>query len=334
MKTTVFSLLLLSSVAAQGGACPPVSAASFKSPAKGAACYAVNFYSPSLGRNVDYNVIVPPGYSAQANESFPYAIFLHGRGGDRDQLPSFGTADALTARVKKGGQGFLMFAPSGGDNYWMNGAVSKLKYGDMVTKDLIAHIEKTYRVTKGDPCQRALFGISMGGNGAVQLGQNNPQLFCTVAARSPVFRRPQDIWHPGSDSPEPKEDYGSYGEGADYEARSPRHLCEKAKRKDGGCLPFRNFSLEIGADDPLLDKYPDTRAFIGDLKKGHPQFDIGVKNCDDAAACAAHKDCNSHSGTYWSCRMPSTVDWLSRQFEKEDAKIRRARSGTPTAGDR
>lgn len=316
------------------GKCPPAPADAFRKPAKDAACYAVTFYSPSLGRNVDYNVVVPPGYSAAADEPLPYAIFLHGRGGNRDQLPDMNAVEALDANSKKGGKPFLMITPSGGDNYWMNGAVSKRKYGDMVTKDLVAHIEKTYRVSKGDPCRRALFGISMGGNGAVQLGLNNPDTFCTVASMSPVFRRQQDIWRPGTDSPEPKDDYGSYGTGKDFEARSARHLCEKRKDTSGRCLPFKNYRLEIGADDPNLDRYPDTRAFIEDLKKGHPDFEIGVRNCDDKNLCAKSKDCNAHTAPYWRCRMPGTVDWIARQFAKEDRRIAPPGSSGPASPGR
>jgi S-formylglutathione hydrolase FrmB len=298
--------------------CPPLDPKKLEAPVAKALCFSTTFHSQSLGKKVEFDVLVPPGYSNKKSTLYPYAIFLHGRGGDKDSLVYTDGVENLNDVVNKGAQPFLVFAPSGGNNYWMNGAISKVRTGDMVTKDFVAHIEKAWPVYKNNPNMRALFGISMGGNGALQLGLNNPKEFSTVFSYSPVFRTPKEIWTPENNNNEPKEDYYSYGVGKDYEARSPRHLCQKLKKPGSDrCLPFKNYRLEIGSNDPFLKSTPDTKLFIEELAKAHPEFEIGIRDCDQKAVCEAHKDCNSHAGSYWSCRMPYVMTWISEQFVKD-----------------
>ncbi|WP_413585716.1 alpha/beta hydrolase [Bdellovibrio sp. HCB274] len=260
-----------------------------------------------MNKKVKFNVIVPPGYMPDGETLYPYAIFLHGRGGDRDSLVYADGLEAYERTIRSGSRPFLIFAPEGQSHYWMNGAISKVKMADMVTKDLISYVESTFKVIPNEPCDRALFGISMGGNGALQLGLSNPKLVCTVYSLSPVFRTPAEIWTPTSNSNQPKEDYYSYGVGKDFEARSARHICEKLKKPGSErCLPFKSFKLEIGSTDSFLKDTPDTKTFIEELKKNHPEFEIGIKDCGQD---------NSHATTYWKCRMPHVMKWLSEQFK-------------------
>lgn len=319
MKCLIAALLLaLTPITtyANSHKCEPLSEKILNQRIFAARCLSTNFYSESLKQNVDLNILFPPGYSTEPSSPYPYAIFLHGRGGDRDSLLYAGGLEAFDQSIRGGGRPFLIFAPSGGDNYWMNGAISKVKTADMVTKDLVKYIEKTFPTSKDQPSDRALFGISMGGNGVLQLGLSNPNLACTVYPMSPVFRTPAEIWTPTSNSSQPKEDYYSYGVGKDFEARSARHLCQSLKKPGSErCLPFKNFRLEIGSTDSFLKDTPDTKKFIDELKKAHPEFEIGIKDCSERSVCEKHKDCNSHASTYWSCRMPHVMKWINEQFK-------------------
>jgi pimeloyl-ACP methyl ester carboxylesterase len=279
-------------------------------------CYSFEFTSKSLGRLIPVNVIVPKGYGFKNAPLMPYAIFLHGRGGDREQLIDLGAVASMNTLLAKGGKGFLIFALSGGDHYWVNAAVSGEKWGDMVVKDFVAFVEHEFRVPRNLPGSRALFGISMGGAGTLQLALHHPRQFDTVMASSPVFRREIDIWKPGSEIDEPHEDYDSFGSGTSYLDRSPRAICEKLKRADGTCLPFRNFRLDIGERDGMLDRYPDTRLFIHDLKITHPKFQIGIETCRDKNSTAENPDRDAHSYTYWRCQMPMYLSWISAQLTR------------------
>jgi S-formylglutathione hydrolase FrmB len=236
--------------------------------------------------------------------------------------------EALDQLTSGGGRSFLIVAPSGGDNYWVNGAISKQKWGDLVAKDLVADTESRFHVIKEKSDARALFGLSMGGAGTIQLGFTHPQVFATAVAMSPIFRRESEIWAPGTNRDEPKVDYGSFGRGADYYARSPRHLCTKNRRPDGSCLPFTNFRLDMGENDELMGKYSDTRKLILELKESHPQFSISIGRCKNPGAikCSSPADCYGHTFAYWSCSLPSELRFIAERFDlvltREPAKAK------------
>jgi S-formylglutathione hydrolase FrmB len=290
-------------------------------------CFSYSFYSKSLARSIDANVYLPKGYSEKAPR-LPYAIFLHGRGGDRNQSREIGMTSSLDRLVNGGGRSFLVVAPSGGESYWMNGAITKQKWGDMVARDLVADTETRFHVIKEKADARALFGLSMGGAGTLQIGFTYPSVFSTAVSMSPIFRRESEIWAPHTQRDEPKVDYGSFGQGADYFARSPRHLCVKNRRPDGSCLPFKNFRLDMGENDDLMAKYSDTRKFILDLKEWHPQFAIAIGRCKNPIAlkCSSPAECYGHTFAYWSCSLPSELQFISERFDQ--ALVREPAAGS------
>lgn len=308
-------LLVTASARASGPECivAPSSISQIR-PASEARCFATTFFSPSLQRKIEINLLLPRTYGEKA---IPYAIFLHGRGGDRKQIVDLGAIQQLEALEASGGEPFVIVAPSGGDHYWVNAAISKERWGDMVAKDLVAWIEETLVVKSG---ARALFGISMGAAGALQLGLNHPSIFPIVMSDSPIFRREQDIWTPDSMREEPHEDYDSFGQGEAYRARSPRALCQSALKMSGGqCLPFRSFRLDIGERDALLDRYPDTRAFILELMTRYPRFHIAIERCQGADSAPNDPERDGHTYVYWRCQMPTYLRWLSEQLSRDAA---------------
>lgn len=274
-------------------------------------CFSGTFKSESLGgREIPISLIAPEGYLR--SKPVPYAIFLHGRGGDQEQILEVGAVDALERARKATGRSFLIVAPAGGNHYWVNAAISGERWGDMVVRDLVSHIEKSFAVLKG-PANRALFGISMGGHGTLQLALNNPSVFRTGLAISPVFRSPQDIWTPTNPNGQPEEDYDSFGEGESYRARSARSLCERVSPAPAPCLPFANFKLEIGDADPLLDQIPDTRAFIIELSRRH-RGNVSISACVDEKICSEDAECSGHTYAFWRCQMPSHLSWLAKNL--------------------
>jgi S-formylglutathione hydrolase len=58
-----------------------------------------------------------------------------------------------------------------------------------VTKDLLAHVDATYRVRR-DRAGRAIAGVSMGGYGALKIALKDPQRFGVVAAHSAAILPP------------------------------------------------------------------------------------------------------------------------------------------------
>jgi S-formylglutathione hydrolase FrmB len=116
---------------------------------------------------------------------------LHGQSGRYDEWSGYGVemvANDLWSGGKLGA--VIMVAPQGGLGYWMNqdgGALRGTQWGDYVAKDLVRHMDGTYRtIARRDA--RAIGGLSMGGHGALQLALNYPETFGTAGAHSPSIR--------------------------------------------------------------------------------------------------------------------------------------------------
>ena len=79
---------------------------------------------------------------------------------------------------------FLVVAVDGGNSFFVNAPGGR--YEDMVTKDLVAHVEATYRVVPGRK-GRGLLGVSMGGYAALHVAFDQPGLFAAVATHSAML---------------------------------------------------------------------------------------------------------------------------------------------------
>ena len=59
----------------------------------------------------------------------------------------------------------------------------KNAWEDYIVKDLIGHVDGTYRtIAKREG--RAINGLSMGGYGALMLGLRHPDMFCSIGSHS------------------------------------------------------------------------------------------------------------------------------------------------------
>ncbi len=78
----------------------------------------------------------------------------------------------------------LVVAVDGGNSFFVDGRAGR--YQEMVTKDLIAHVEASYRVVPGRAA-RAVLGVSMGGYAALHIALAQPELFAAVATHSAML---------------------------------------------------------------------------------------------------------------------------------------------------
>jgi enterochelin esterase-like enzyme len=114
---------------------------------------------------------------------------LHGLGGSyrewyTDRL--FDVADSLIASGEI--PPLIIVLPQGEDAYWVDHANGGPRWGAYVARDLVGEIDANYR-TQADRNHRAIGGMSMGGNGALQLAMNYPDVFSVVGAHSFALRR-------------------------------------------------------------------------------------------------------------------------------------------------
>jgi len=143
------------------------------------------FRSEALGREVSYVVDLPASYDGSGARKYPVVYALHGLFEGAGFWERRGLA-ASVARLREGGTtpDFLVVAPDGGNSFFVDSPTGR--YEDMVTKDLVAHVEATYRVVPGRQ-GRALLGVSMGGYSALHMAFDQPGLFAAVATHSAML---------------------------------------------------------------------------------------------------------------------------------------------------
>jgi S-formylglutathione hydrolase FrmB len=144
-----------------------------------------SFRSEALGRDVSYVVDLPPSYDASPQRRYPVVYALHGLFEGPGFWERRGLAPILARlRESRAVPEFLLVAVDGGNSFFVNGKGGR--YEDMFTKELLEHVEKTYRVAPGR-AGRALLGVSMGGYAALHVAFEQPALFTAVATHSAML---------------------------------------------------------------------------------------------------------------------------------------------------
>ena len=140
--------------------------------------------SAILKRSVNYCVILPPGYDADASTRFPVLYWLHGYGDNERTLVISDGWDMLEHAWEQGQIGrFIVATPDGGDSFYVNSRDGEVAYEEFFIKEFIPEIEKRYRAV-GKPQGRAVGGFSMGGYGALRFAFKYPKMFASVAVHS------------------------------------------------------------------------------------------------------------------------------------------------------
>jgi S-formylglutathione hydrolase FrmB len=127
----------------------------------------------------------------------------------------------------------LIVFPEGAFGYWTNHANNGPRWGDYVAKDLVAHVDATYRTVRR-PSARAIGGISMGAWGALHHAFSAPDVYGVVGAHSPALR-PDD----GT--------LAFLGRGAEFSGKDPLSLART--------LPANSrlrIRIDTGQDDPWV----------------------------------------------------------------------------------
>lgn len=148
--------------------------------AQGANVKTVAFDSPSVGRKMKYNIVLPTNYE-KSSDHYPVLYLLHG-------LTSNYTAwAAMNVPVYAAQYDLIVVMPDVGNTCYVNWAKTegdqKNNWEDAIVKDLIGHVDTTYR-TIARREGRGINGLSMGGFGGLMLGLKHPQLFFTVGSHS------------------------------------------------------------------------------------------------------------------------------------------------------
>jgi putative tributyrin esterase len=119
----------------------------------------VSFEAKSVGRTMKYNIVLPANYETSSRR-YPALYLLHGYSGNYRNWA--GMSAPKFAREHD----LIIVMPDGGNSWFANWAKSddgqKNAWDDCITKDLVGHVDATYR-TIARREGRAINGLSMGG---------------------------------------------------------------------------------------------------------------------------------------------------------------------------
>lgn len=137
------------------------------------------------GATVRWALAVPRGVAAAG---LPLVVSLHGRGGDASSsFTDLGLQYHLQAVVDAGAAPFAVASLDGGDTYWHPRADGE-DAGAAVLDELVPMLAR-----RGlDTSRLAFFGWSMGGYGALALGQRHPRTVAVAASSAALWERYED----------------------------------------------------------------------------------------------------------------------------------------------
>ncbi|GAB3548731.1 alpha/beta hydrolase-fold protein [Spirosoma fluminis] len=154
------------------------------------------YQSNSLGMPRRMHVYTPPGYE-QGKAKYPVFYLLHGGGDDDSGWNTIGRASFILDNLIAAGKakpmivvmpnGSMPLPPSSGmaDFAKMLPKMQEM-FANELTKDVMPHVEKSYRVLTG-ASNRALAGLSMGGIQTLNVSLSRPELFNYIGVFSSGF---------------------------------------------------------------------------------------------------------------------------------------------------
>jgi enterochelin esterase-like enzyme len=235
------------------------------------------FHSAALERAMRYFVYLPPGYEA-ASRSYPALYMLHGASGEAEEWAAYGFITRVDEAIAAGAiQPYLVVLPEGEFGYWVNHADDGPRWGDYVTRDLVAEVDRTYR-TLVSARARAIGGLSMGAVGGLVQAFTHPSVFGVVGAHSPSLRADSSA-------------VPFLGEGAEFAARDPLSLARSVPGLDR-----LKIWIDIGDEDVF---FPRALALHGTLlERGVPHQWEGRPG--------------DHWDGYWVENMPDYISFYHR----------------------
>ncbi len=131
--------------------------------------------SESVGAEMKYNVVLPPGYDAK--KTYPFLYILHGAGDDHNAWLKKGDAEStLNNYVKNGGKPMVVVIPDQATDFWID------KYDAYFHNELIPDVEAKYHGNG----KRAITGNSMGGFSTLYNAFVHPKKFTCAYSMSAV----------------------------------------------------------------------------------------------------------------------------------------------------
>ena len=261
--------------------------------------------STILNKEVHYTIYLPSDYYT-SERNYPVTYLLHGHGDADDGWIQFGEVNRLADDAIKTGKipPMIIVTPDGFTSFYINAADGSFNYEDFFIKELIPHIEKTYKV-KAEKRFRGIAGLSMGGFGSLLYALKYPELFAAAAPLSAA------IWTPDQIKEMSKSQFDGYfinsiGKnlmGADrltptWLANSPLGLIDKKTKEE---LSSVRYWIDCGDDDFLTI--------------GNAQLHIALTNKNVPHEFRMRD--GAHNWTYWRTGIIDALAFIGDSFHQK-----------------
>lgn len=245
-----------------------------------------------------FAIYLPPDYET-SERSYPVLYLLHGMGDDQTGWVQFGEILRITDEAIKNGTATPMIIVMPDANTerigYFNTIDGNWNYEDYFFKELLPHVEKTYRI-KSKKRFRAISGLSMGGGGSFMYALHHPELFSSACPLSgyvgelSIENFKQRFLNGNKTYSEEKtQQY--------YENHNAISLINKL---DSEKIKSVRWYIDCGDDDFLFEG--NSLVHIAMTKKGIPH-EYRVRD-------------GRHSWTYWRASLPKVLEFVSDSFHQ------------------
>lgn len=260
--------------------------------------------SSILGEEMAYNVYLPANYD-KTNQKYPILYLLHGYTDDETGWTQFGEAQYIADKTINSGDApaMIIVMPDADSTFYINNFSGTEKYEDYFVKELIPHIESTYRVRSKKEF-RAVAGLSMGGYGTMIMATKHPELFTAAAPLSGAFWADDDL------TKMPAERWNGlfsnlFGKGNTAKDRLSNHWYQNSILKIVETAPLDKlksvrYYIDCGDDDFLIKGNMALHAAM--LDRGIPH-EFRVRD-------------GAHNWTYWRTALPEVMKFVGQSFHR------------------
>jgi enterochelin esterase-like enzyme len=245
-----------------------------------------------------YSIYLPEGYN-ESDQSYPVLYLLHGSGDNHTGWVQFGQvkhiANQAIAEGKAGPMIIVMPDADTGKRGYFNDIEGKFDYEDFFFKELIPHIEKTYRV-RTERRYRAVSGLSMGGGGSIFYALHHPEMFAAAAPLSAATGNwviEQVKSRLGNNTQVSEQQIEAY-----FKRHNIEDIINNASKEELDTIKQIRWYISCGDDDFLYEG--NSLMHIVFRKKEIPH-EYRVKD-------------GGHTWTYWRTELPLVLEFVSKSF--------------------
>lgn len=255
--------------------------------------------SSILNAERHFAIYLPPDYES-STRSYPVLYLLHGSGDDQTGWVQFGEVLRITDEAIRKGKAtpmiIVMPDANTGQRGYYNDINGKWNYEDFFFKELMPHVEKTYRIKK-EKRYRAISGLSMGGGGSFMYALHHPELFSSSAPLS-AYVGPLTI----EDLKENLNRNGqtNYTEQELDDYFKSHSAVELVKNMAADQLSSVRWYIDCGDDDFLFE---GNSLIHIEMKKKQIAHEYRVRD-------------GAHNWTYWRESLPEVLEFVSQAFHQ------------------